>query len=167
LRFCVIVESKRWKTPEVATRIAELMASPDYQKVLGGRPLLYVLADSEQPNLALDRLPNRYVVIQNWSPTRANALKVQLHADAISAYAYQRDGQNAPYSQLARETERFWDDCRATGSQVFPIVMTGWDRRPRVEHPVFWEPGSSRTPASRSSIARRVPPSSPTTSNRQ
>jgi hypothetical protein len=139
LRFCVIVESKRWKTREVATRIAELLASPDYQKVLGGRPLLYVLADSEQPNLALDRLPNPYVVIQNWSPTRANALKVQLHADAISAYAYQRDGQNAPYSQLARETERFWDDCRATSSQVVPIVMTGWDRRPRVEHPVFWE----------------------------
>jgi hypothetical protein len=80
-----------------------------------------------------------YVVIQDWRVERANALRLNLNGEAISSYSYQRDGKNASYTQLAREAERFWEDCRHTGSPVVPIVMTGWDRRPRVEQPVFWE----------------------------
>src|SRR5208283_4769429 len=75
----------------------------------------------------------------DFSSKRAALLRHEINADAISAYAYQGDGKYAPYAQLAQEVERFWDECRATGSAVVPIVMTGWDRRPRVERPVFWE----------------------------
>ena len=66
-------------------------------------------------------------------------LRGKLNADAISAYSFQRDDKNATYAQLAAEAEQFWEDCRNTGAAVVPTVMTGWDRRPRVEHPVFWE----------------------------
>jgi hypothetical protein len=165
LRFCVIVELAQWKTAESAAkqfaRVAELMARSEYQRVAGGRPLLYVLdnvldtqPDSEaawgvhRPSVALNQLRalvrlkgggDPYVVIQDWRPERANALRVKVNADAIGSYSYQRDGKDAPFAQLAQETERFWDECRSTGSPVVPVVMAGWDRRPRVERPVFWE----------------------------
>ncbi len=160
LRFCVILEQDNLKTSESSTkqfqRVAELMRRHDYQRVAGDRPLLYLLAaesnddawGARQGRVALEQLRSAvrtkigtdpYVVIQYYRADRANALREELNADAISAYAYQRDDKNAAYAQLGRETEHFWDECRSTGSAVVPIVMTGWDRRPRVERPVFWE----------------------------
>jgi hypothetical protein len=164
LRFCVIVELGHWTTAESAAkefeRVAELTSRPEYQKVVGGRPLLYVIDNERtgpiakaawgvrQPRVALNQLRtlvrskgggDPYMVIQDWRPERASALRVEANADAMSSYSYQRDGKNAAYSQLALEAEQFWDECRRTGSSVVPIVMTGWDRRPRVERPVFWE----------------------------
>ena len=62
-----------------------------------------------------------------------------LGLDALSAYATQAAGNGTPYAALAKHAERFWDQCKATGKQVVPIAMSGWDRRPRVEHPVPWE----------------------------
>lgn len=164
LRFCVIVEPAHWTTRESATRqferVADLMSLPEYQKVAGDRPLLYVLdnvlgtpSDSDpwgvrESRAAIEQLrtlvrtkggKDPYVVIQDWRVERSNALRLKVNAEAISTYSYQRDGKKGAYTQLAREAERFWDECRNTGSAVVPIVMTGWDRRPRVEHPVFWE----------------------------
>ena len=143
LRFCLILEQERWAAGRLE-RVAELMARPEYQTVAGGRPLLYVLAARPESEAWgwLDRLRalKPYVVIQDSRAERAGAAREKAHADAIGAYAYQRGGQNAPYAQLAQETERFWEACRSTGSTVVPIVMTGRDRRPRVERPVFWEP---------------------------
>ena len=41
---------------------------------------------------------------------------------------------------VCRRTVRgFWERCEKTGAQVVPIAMAGWDRRPRIEHPVPWE----------------------------
>jgi hypothetical protein len=143
LRFCLIAEVSRWK-PEVFGRIATLMARPEYQRTPDGRPLLYILDNNTNADLAIDRFRtqvpgNPYIVIQNGNPTRATALRLQSNADAIGAYAYQRGTTNASYSQLVQEVEQFWEACRKTGSQVVPIVMSGWDRRPRIEHPVPWE----------------------------
>jgi hypothetical protein len=155
LRFCLIVEPRRWNTADVAMkelqRVAALMGRTEYQTVAGGRPLLYVLdngPDAELPAISVDRLRalvrtkgggDPYIVMQDWRPARANQMRIRAKADAIGSYSYQRDGRGAPFAQLARETENFWEQCRMTGSPVVPIVMTGWDRRPRVERPVFWE----------------------------
>jgi hypothetical protein len=154
LRFCLILEQEQWKSREESSgqwfeRVAALMTRPEYQLVDGGRPLLYVAAaepgsdawGARHPDdaLALLRTTVRsagrrepYIVILDWRIARANELRASAHADAISAYSFQRDGRNAAYTQLTRETEQFWNDCRATGSAVVPIVMTGWDRRLRV-----------------------------------
>ena len=60
--------------------------------------------------------------------------------DAISAYATFGGGRGKqPYSSLADHTRSFWERCRKTGSRVVPLVMAGWDRRPRIENPVPWE----------------------------
>ena len=160
LSFCVILEQANWKTNESAAkqlaRVAALTALPEYQTVGGNRPLIYILAAEPgtetwgtlHGRTATDQLRSLvrskgrgepYLVIQHFRAERANALRKDLNADGISAYAYQRDGKNASYATLAQETEQFWEECRSTGSEVVPIVMTGWDRRPRVERPVFWE----------------------------
>ncbi len=160
LRFSLILEQAQWSTPEAAGRqfeqVAALMPREEYQSVAGNRPLIYVLAAEDEDSgwgsrharEAFSQLRaashgqsgrDPYIVVLDYRARRANDLRVQAGADAIGAYAYQRDGRDAPYSQLARETEQFWDECRHTGSAVTPLVMTGWDRRPRVERPVFWE----------------------------
>jgi hypothetical protein len=145
LRFCAMVEFSRLQTAGEAQRIVRLMSVPEYQTVAGGRPLLYLLDNESEPSrdlqpaLGILRERNPYIVILDWRPARSNAFRVSARADAIGAYSFQRDGRGAPFAQLAREAEQFWDECRATGSQVVPVVMTGWDRRPRVERPVFWE----------------------------
>jgi hypothetical protein len=152
LRFCLIVEQTRLTNPDVAAkwgeRIAMLARRPEYLAVAGARSLLYLLTAEVSPRESIGQirtafrkagLADPYVVILNPQVARGHAQQVESGADAISAYAYQKGGAGAPYSQLAGDAEQFWKDCLATGSDVVPIVMSGWDRRPRVEHPVPWE----------------------------
>ena len=160
LQFCLILEQSQWTSADAARpqfeQVAELMARREYQTVLDQRPLLYIIAaepgspswGSRRAREAVDELRvhigrkgvrEPYVVILDWRPAHSSALRQTVNADAIGAYAFQRDGKDAPYSQLASETEGFWEECKQTGSAVVPIVMSGWDRRPRVERPVFWE----------------------------
>jgi hypothetical protein len=78
--------------------------------------------------------------------TKANSYKAQFGADAISAYAIQNAGKNSPYTDLMSFAQNFWNTAKNTGSNVIPTVMTGWDRRPRVQNPVPWEtPGGDIT----------------------
>jgi hypothetical protein len=140
-------------------RFVRLMREQTYQMVMGNRPLFYLgfIDDSRTETLwggragfrqavdelrrsALDAgLGNPYIAIMEFSPVRARQLAGVLGADAISSYAPHTNERGAPYASLAAYAERFWDTCRSTGAQVIPTVMAGWDRRPRVEHPVPWE----------------------------
>jgi hypothetical protein len=40
-----------------------------------------------------------------------------------------------PYAALAAAAEQWWIDGHATGSDVVPTLMTGWDFRPRITTP--------------------------------
>ena len=66
-----------------------------------------------------------------------------LGAEAISDYAIWGNGglNGSPYSELTAAARNAWIKSEATGAQVAPLVMTGWDRRPRIERPVPWETG--------------------------
>ena len=162
LRFCLLTESGKWGTPEThqakVERFLKLMAEPTYQTVLGDRPLIYVgfvkdewlnawggaagarkLFDGFRADAQKAGLGAPYIVLMDFSPPRGRKLADALGLDAISAYATQAAGNGTPYADLAKHAERFWDQCKATGKPVVPIAMAGWDRRPRVEHPVPWE----------------------------
>jgi len=163
IRFCLITEHSRWGSRdsyrERMRRFIRLMAEKSYQTVLSGRPLLYLgfIQDDgirqrwggiDEFRKAVDEframareggLGNPYIVIMDFSPDRANRLREQLGADAIGCYAAQGGETAAPYANLASYAERFWERSKATGAEVVPIVMAGWDRRPRVERPVPWE----------------------------
>jgi hypothetical protein len=162
VRFCMIGDVSHWRpdnfAPEAA-RFADLMTRPNYQTVLNGRPLFYLLNLSLESNetawakaggvrkavtalRAATRargLPEPYCVAMVPWPDKAKAFADASGCDAISAYAVQAGGQGAPYADLTAYVEGFWQRSLATGAQIVPLAMTGWDRRPRVERPVFWE----------------------------
>lgn len=166
VRFCMIGDASHWKpstfTSE-AERFGELMAQPNYQRVLNGRPLFYILnlsmesseaawADAGGFRKAVEALraaarsrgsAEPYCVAMIPWPDRAKAFAEASGCDAISAYAVQGGGKGVPYAELTNYVEDFWKRSAATGAQVIPLAMSGWDRRPRVEHPVFWEQNHS------------------------
>jgi hypothetical protein len=159
IRFCLITECQRWRDPKYVERLVDLTTEPGYLTVLNGRPVLYLgfltsdvlrkdwangstlgeLIDGLRASVKSKGKPDPYIVILDFNPQQGRKWLDELGCEAISSYATQGGGKAQPYAQLARHAEAFWDRCRSTGAQVVPIIMAGWDRRPRVEHPVPWE----------------------------
>lgn len=164
INFCLLLQSghlaaeKDWA--EMVESLVGYMKQPTYQKVMGDRPLLYLFltgtnnlqrrfGSAEGARKGFDALReaaksaglgNPCLVVQSWSPAEAAEQARVIGFDAISAYATTGGGRGMqPYSALAGHSQRFWEQCRKTGSGVVPLVMTGWDRRPRIENPVPWE----------------------------
>ena len=163
LRFCMLSELVQWGYARdggsaVLDWHLELLRHPDCQRVAGGRPhyLLGFLSDRlvaerwggvEALRAAVDRFRARavasgagdpYLVLLG-RPEPAARFAAALGADALGAYALNGAEAAAPYAALAGLAERHWDEFAATGFGVLPTVMSGWDRRPRIEHPVPWE----------------------------
>ncbi len=159
VRFCLVTEGPRWRDAKFRQRVQGLMAEPGYLKVQGNRPVLYLgflkQADIEQQwgdvaafRRALDDfraalgargLGDPYLVVMDFSPVLGKKWLDALGAQALGSYATSAGGKGASYGELARHAENFWDACRGTGAPVAPIVMAGWDRRPRVLRPMPWE----------------------------
>lgn len=162
VHFCMIADVNHWppeKKEDEAERFSELMALPNYQRVMEGRPLIFVLNLDLESNEKAWRnaggfrkalqalraaarargLGDPYCVTMIPWPEKAKGFADASGCDAISAYSVQAGGKAAPYSELATYVEDYWKRCAETGAQVVPLAMAGWDRRPRVEHPVFWE----------------------------
>jgi uncharacterized protein (TIGR03437 family) len=170
ISFCMITEQPRWGGQNgtwAENRVIPLMKQPTYLKVLGGRPLFYLMSIDDQSvaqqwgsmagfRQAVDGfrsgaqsagVGNPYIVIMDSDPVRAHSLAQQLGGDAIGSYNQEASKSvppGAPFLSLASYAESQWDRFRATGSPVVPMVMSGYDRRPRVENPAFWE--SSQQP---------------------
>jgi len=136
------------------------LAQANYQKVRGS-PLIYLRMDSDEAvvsqwggdlanfAMALDRLAalceesglqRPYVVILHPDPTKAARIMKHLRVDAISDYISGLPGEApSPFSKLLESNRRFWDRMAATGAPIVPIVMTGWDTRPRKINQLPWD----------------------------
>lgn len=126
--------------------LASQFSTPNYQKVLGGRPLVYFLSGADADKVAKLRakaaelgVANPYVVVMGWTAQGAADLKTTVGADAVSRYAT-GSMSGAPYSDLAAAESGLWDQYATAAGQVIPTVSTGWDKRPRYDYPVSWEP---------------------------
>ncbi|MDQ3814052.1 MAG: hypothetical protein M3347_08880, partial [Armatimonadota bacterium] len=159
IRFCLLAECARWRDPKFVDRLVKLVSEAGYLKVLGNRPVFYLgfikqaeieknwgsvagfrrVIDAFRAAVRQKGLDDPYVVIMDFSPVQGKKWMDDLGCQAISSYAANGGGQAAPYQELARYAERFWDTCKSTGAQVVPIIMSGWDRRPRVARPMPWE----------------------------
>lgn len=163
VKFSFITEAVRWGRAGALSDIfadhPPLLADPDYQTVADGRPLYFLafLSDDlitqswggiEGLRAAVEEFRRRvraagardpYLVLMTPVPDQARRWLPLLGADAVSAYAYQAGVPQAPYAALAGHAERAWDAHAALGLPVIPTVMSGWDRRPRVQNPVPWE----------------------------
>jgi hypothetical protein len=153
MHFCAIIEGAYltgdgW--PAFQNRLETYFRDPCYQTVCGDRPLLYILVppDSDSARRAIDglrkscaagTLPNPYIVTMEWSPGAGLEEIQHLGLDAVSSYCADGGKIGAPYADLANSTVQAWDYYAKTDPQVIPWVTTGWDRRPRIENPVFWE----------------------------
>ena len=156
INFCVLLlgDNKKGAWPDTVKYLVRLFAEPTYQKVIGGRPLVfryYVERMAEEfgsaraAREALDYLRSEtvkvglkapYIVAQMWNAQDGAKYADTMGFDALSAYSMSVDVETFqekeyPYSRLAKINHDFWDACKGTGKEVIPIVNAGWDVRPR------------------------------------
>jgi hypothetical protein len=118
----------------------------NYQKVAGGRPLVYVFEKGELKTM--DRLRALckaegilppYVAVMAFSATLAQTAAENLKADALSSYksAVGRNGEPY-YPVIPRGDSTGWEHYKNTGMSIIPWVTTGRNTKPRIDHPVSW-----------------------------
>lgn len=131
---------------------ARMIAQPNYLKVEGNRPVIYMgflndalvdkLLDGRWQRfcaeLARHGLGKPYLVIGRGNPAGAKRYCDRLGGDALSNYNYWEGRQEATFAEMAASAESFWERCEATGTPAVPICMAGFDYRPRVLNPVSW-----------------------------
>ena len=127
---------------------AELVADftrENYQKVLGGRPLVYVFS-SDLTRAGVDKLramttakylKNPYVVVMAFDVGSASDYCNTIGADAISSYAAIGEN-NRPFAEVIPPRSIANWEAYAAGKPIVPWVSTGWNTEPRIEHPVPW-----------------------------
>ena len=160
VNFCLVTEAGRWSRPEFIERIVGLLREPGYQTVLDGRPLLYLgflkheqvekdwggaeglrrVIDDLRSTVREHGVGDPYLVIMDFIPEWGKHWADQLGGDAISSYVAPRKMEtHQPYAYQTAADRAFWEQCRATGMPVVPVITAGWDRRPRIEYPMPWE----------------------------
>lgn len=164
IKFSLILASGDYLLqPETRQILTNYFHMSNYQTVLNGRPLVYILGSSSLTQEMVESLRTSgntkpYLVYLGWSARQTTRAVEKYGFDAGSAYA-QRGGSGQPFVTLAREAEKEWDNSRLGGIKVIPWVTTGWDPRPRIEHPVPWidYPENEWTePAKPNEIARHL-----------
>lgn len=138
---------------EFQAYVLRLLAEPNYLKVQGNRPVIYMgflndhLVEILQngrwqkfcDQLAEQGLGLPYLVICNGNPETAKRYCDIFEGDAVSQYALPpNDSRGGSFAELAAHAEERWEQYAAAGATVAPICMTGWDPRTRVINPVSW-----------------------------
>jgi hypothetical protein len=163
LNFCLLLQGGSHMGPaaEWEATIAEwigLFKEPTYQRVCGGRPLIYIFScenlaphfgSAEGAGKALQRLREAsrsagtgdpYIVAQIWPHQAKPELLDPLRFDAIGAYSAVGDkGTTEPYSKLVEMNRWYWNTFKDTKHHVVPLVNAGWDGRPRKYKGVWYE----------------------------
>ncbi len=154
MKWCLLLPSFALFERETGSsidRYVGYMMQPNYQFVLGSRPLLFVLDDGTPAaglQAGIDALRhacvigngrNPYIAIMSWSPSHTRQEVLAAGGDAISAYSIQSPKAPATYSDLDRAVQAEWAEMAEAGVASIPLAVTGKDRRPRVKTPVPWE----------------------------
>lgn len=153
VRYCLVEEGGR--LDKIGTKawgvLVEQFRSPDYQKVLGGRPLIFVYikpsvlgradwAELKRQSIAAG-LKAPYIVLMGWNLEQDVKDMVELGFDAVSAYA--RGGgysmeQPSYVEQGQLLKKQLWDRWDALRIPCVTLASAGWDTRPRNERPPPW-----------------------------
>ncbi|WP_454630028.1 hypothetical protein [Bradyrhizobium cenepequi] len=162
LRYCLFTELDRWGSRAKPTALPQehigLMADKNYLRVLGDRPLYFLGFINEAAvrrnwqgtaglREQLERFreaatkagqSNPYLVLAGDQNFLAREAK-NIGGDAVGSYALTIGNGRGPFTKLTQIAERGWNELKKSHLPVVPTVMTGWDRRPRIERPVPWE----------------------------
>lgn len=152
IRYCLIGGSfwstRRW--PQALAEYVAMFREPNYQKVLGNRPLLYYFMSevtvahfgtAARAREALTELREAcvraglgpaYIVGLSFWPDKGAEAVAECGFDAMGSYTNPggAEGKELPYSDLVGLNHWFWNECKATGKPFVPTVSSGWDYRP-------------------------------------
>jgi len=133
--------------------IVRRFSDVEYEKISARRPLLFLLPEvgvvEREVAQSVSRLRdfcssagigNPYVVTMGGTAQSAKAHRAAVNADAIGSYTIATSAKRGPYPVLDKAVRMEWERMAQTGLSVVPTGMLGFDRRPRIQHPVPWEP---------------------------
>jgi hypothetical protein len=157
IKWCMIFSSYSFFVREMESnldRYTSYYRSNQYQKVLGGRPLLYLLHDGTSASVLKSTIAtvrnsvikagggNPYIVVLVGA---VRGVLIETGADAIGLYSKANSAPVAgTYADLVKNDKAYWAKLASTGEPMVPTVLTGADRRPRVERPVPWEAATQK-----------------------
>jgi hypothetical protein len=164
IRFCLFTALEYWgiagaPSPLIGEHVA-LMRHENYVRSPDGRPIYFLgfvtaakatdrwhglsglraSIDAFRSRAIATGVGNPYVVLCG-TPRDVVGWVDVLGPDAVGAYAISDGRGLGDYAALTRIVEAGWQTLAGAGVPVVPTVMSGWDRRPRIEHPVPWEHG--------------------------
>lgn len=151
IKWCVLVGYGEFVTETTASMstFVALLQQSNYLSY-GARPVLYLMSQNESTDptaqIAALRaaaqsagLGNPYIVVLGDTAALSNAQKLSVGGDAISDYTYAPIADWASYRLLDQRVRSYWRDMVAVSEHV-PLGVLGFNRSPRIVHPVPWEP---------------------------
>jgi hypothetical protein len=148
IKWCVILGTNSFAYTTDADWLIQRFKEDNYQKVLNGRPLVYVFPSTatslDQINELRNKcskggIPDPYITVMSSSSQSAVTMANNLKADALSAYISWTGKNGEPYYPvIPRADSTGWEDYKKTGRKVIPWVTLGHNTRPRIDNPVSW-----------------------------
>jgi hypothetical protein len=162
MRFCMFTQLQDWGSTNAPAALIDehigLLNHESYLRVADGRPVYFLgfvtaVKATERwqglsglraqigrfRELAIAAKTGDPFFVLSGSPKEIAELAPKLGGDAVGSYVITSGQGSGSYHALVRVAERGWRTLSEAGLPVVPTVMTGWDRRPRVENPVPWE----------------------------
>lgn len=154
-KFALIVQIGRITGANAEQNIREihgLFKSPRYFTDPQGRPLVFVMMSPKKKDSPgvfdaikkvqavpeTNRGVSPSVVVMSFSADAAATMAKRIGSERISTYAAHGQLVNGTYAQLAGGAQSTWKRQADTGAAALPIVMSGWDPRPRFLNPERW-----------------------------
>ena len=142
--------------PTMQKQYIARLANPHYHTVLNGRPLVYMFQFSDNEATACGGswngsravfdtfrekviaagLPNPYMVLMDFDVNTVISHARILGFDAVSTYALPggtNDG--VPMREQIAAAQGWWSAAAGANFSFVPLAPTGWDPRPRADHP--------------------------------
>ena len=142
--------------PDMQKEYIGAMQSPHYHSVMGARPLVYlfqfsdgeakacaggwnesqVVFDGFRKRVVAAGLANPYLVLMDFDVSTVHTHAQWLGFDAISSYALPGGtNEGVPMREQTQSAQSWWQQAADTSFPFVPIAPTGWDPRPRSDHP--------------------------------
>ena len=148
IKWCVILGTNPFNYKIDAAWLIQKFKEDNYQKVLNGRPLIYIFPSTSTTLAQIsdfrnqckkEGIPDPYIAVMEFSAKPALALADNLKADALSAYISWTGKKGEPYySVIPKADSTGWENYKATGRKVIPWVTLGHNTKPRIDNPVSW-----------------------------
>jgi hypothetical protein len=146
IKWCVILGTNPFRNESDAPWLVKRFKEDNYQKVAGGRPLIYIFQKLELKTLdrirelcKAERIPAPYVTVMDFDPNTAKATAESLKADALSSYKSAVGKNGEPYYPVIPKGDSInWERYKTMGMKIIPWVTAGRNTKPRIERPSSW-----------------------------